>query len=73
MTDHNSKPPDGTTHFGFQQVPLAEKQKRVAGVFSSVAAKYDVMNDLMSMGIHRIWKRFVPASGCWTWRGARAI
>ncbi len=59
MTDHNSKPPDGTTHFGFQQVPLAEKQKRVAGVFSSVAAKYDVMNDLMSMGIHRIWKRFV--------------
>ena len=49
----------GQTHFGFQTVPLADKQKRVAGVFTSVAAKYDVMNDLMSMGIHRLWKRFV--------------
>tara|TARA_R110000787_G_scaffold20281_5_gene60342 strand:+ start:11480 stop:12241 length:762 start_codon:yes stop_codon:yes gene_type:complete len=48
-----------TTHFGFQQVPTTEKRKRVAGVFDSVAAKYDLMNDLMSMGIHRIWKRFV--------------
>lgn len=46
------------THFGYQQVPVAEKQERVAGVFHSVAAKYDVMNDLMSGGIHRIWKRF---------------
>ncbi|WP_029889651.1 bifunctional demethylmenaquinone methyltransferase/2-methoxy-6-polyprenyl-1,4-benzoquinol methylase UbiE [Polycyclovorans algicola] len=59
MSDHKPPPRDGTTHFGFQQVPLADKQKRVAGVFSSVAAKYDVMNDLMSMGIHRVWKRFV--------------
>lgn len=48
-----------TTHFGFQQVPVAEKQKRVAEVFSSVARRYDVMNDLMSMGVHRLWKRFV--------------
>ncbi len=50
---------DGTTHFGFEQVPVQDKQRRVAGVFTSVARKYDVMNDLMSFGIHRIWKRFV--------------
>lgn len=48
-----------TTHFGFTQVPVAEKQQRVREVFSSVASKYDVMNDLMSFGIHRLWKRFV--------------
>src|SRR5690606_5319831 len=46
-----------TTHFGYEQVALEEKQKRVAGVFHSVAAKYDLMNDLMSGGIHRLWKR----------------
>jgi demethylmenaquinone methyltransferase/2-methoxy-6-polyprenyl-1,4-benzoquinol methylase len=45
-----------TTHFGFETVPEAEKAGRVHGVFTSVASKYDVMNDLMSMGIHRIWK-----------------
>ncbi|MEZ5673948.1 demethylmenaquinone methyltransferase / 2-methoxy-6-polyprenyl-1,4-benzoquinol methylase [Thalassovita litoralis] len=45
-----------TTHFGFQEVPEAEKAGRVQGVFGSVASKYDVMNDAMSMGIHRIWK-----------------
>jgi len=54
-----NKKPDSTTHFGYQQVPIAEKQKRVAGVFSSVASKYDLMNDLMSFGVHRLWKRFV--------------
>ena len=48
----------GTTHFGFKTVPTAEKQAKVAEVFHSVAAKYDLMNDLMSMGIHRLWKRF---------------
>ncbi|TXH99155.1 MAG: bifunctional demethylmenaquinone methyltransferase/2-methoxy-6-polyprenyl-1,4-benzoquinol methylase UbiE [Rhizobium sp.] len=48
----------GYTHFGFEDVPVGDKQKRVAGVFTSVASKYDVMNDVMSMGIHRIWKRF---------------
>ncbi|HBP74485.1 MAG TPA: bifunctional demethylmenaquinone methyltransferase/2-methoxy-6-polyprenyl-1,4-benzoquinol methylase, partial [Alcanivorax sp.] len=42
------------THFGYQQVPWQEKQQRVAGVFRSVAAKYDVMNDLISMGSHRV-------------------
>ncbi|WP_028080917.1 bifunctional demethylmenaquinone methyltransferase/2-methoxy-6-polyprenyl-1,4-benzoquinol methylase UbiE [Solimonas soli] len=47
-----------TTDFGYEQVPLGEKRRRVAGVFTSVAHKYDLMNDLMSMGIHRVWKRF---------------
>ncbi len=47
-----------TTHFGYQQVPVGEKQGRVADVFHSVAAKYDVMNDLMSFGVHRLWKCF---------------
>lgn len=45
-----------TTHFGFQTVPEAEKAERVQGVFGSVASKYDVMNDVMSVGIHRLWK-----------------
>jgi demethylmenaquinone methyltransferase/2-methoxy-6-polyprenyl-1,4-benzoquinol methylase len=52
------------THFGFETVPEEEKAKRVSGVFTSVAAKYDVMNDLMSAGLHRMWKRFaVDISG----------
>jgi len=46
------------THFGFEQVDEGEKAQRVAGVFSSVAQKYDVMNDLMSVGLHRLWKKF---------------
>ncbi len=46
------------THFGYQQVPVGEKAGRVAEVFHSVADKYDVMNDVMSMGVHRLWKRF---------------
>lgn len=49
---------DKTTHFGFEQVPVQEKASRVANVFHSVAAKYDLMNDLMSGGVHRLWKRF---------------
>lgn len=49
---------DKTTHFGFKDVPWEEKQQKVAGVFHSVAQKYDVMNDLMSFGVHRLWKRF---------------
>jgi demethylmenaquinone methyltransferase/2-methoxy-6-polyprenyl-1,4-benzoquinol methylase len=48
---------DETTHFGYQTVPVANKAQRVADVFHSVADKYDLMNDLMSVGIHRIWKR----------------
>jgi demethylmenaquinone methyltransferase/2-methoxy-6-polyprenyl-1,4-benzoquinol methylase len=47
-----------TTDFGFEKVPLAEKQRRVGAVFTSVAEKYDLMNDVMSLGIHRLWKRF---------------
>jgi len=47
-----------TTHFGYQNVPLEEKADRVAGVFHSVAGQYDLMNDLMSLGIHRLWKKF---------------
>jgi demethylmenaquinone methyltransferase/2-methoxy-6-polyprenyl-1,4-benzoquinol methylase len=53
-----------TTHFGFETVTENDKAKRVAGVFTSVAQKYDVMNDLMSAGLHRVWKRFaVSVSG----------
>jgi demethylmenaquinone methyltransferase/2-methoxy-6-polyprenyl-1,4-benzoquinol methylase len=47
-----------TTDFGFQKVAENEKARRIAGVFDSVAARYDLMNDLMSMGLHRLWKRF---------------
>jgi demethylmenaquinone methyltransferase/2-methoxy-6-polyprenyl-1,4-benzoquinol methylase len=46
------------THFGFETVDEETKAQRVAGVFSSVAAKYDIMNDLMSVGLHRLWKKF---------------
>jgi demethylmenaquinone methyltransferase/2-methoxy-6-polyprenyl-1,4-benzoquinol methylase len=49
---------EDTTHFGFQEVPLGDKARRVRGVFDSVADRYDLMNDLMSLGIHRLWKRF---------------
>jgi|TARA_B110001454_G_scaffold14159_1_gene12819 demethylmenaquinone methyltransferase/2-methoxy-6-polyprenyl-1,4-benzoquinol methylase len=49
---------ENTTHFGYKDVPTEEKQAMVADVFHSVAAKYDVMNDLMSFGVHRLWKRF---------------
>lgn len=48
---------DKTTHFGFKQVPVEEKAGRVREVFDSVAGNYDIMNDVMSFGIHRIWKR----------------
>jgi demethylmenaquinone methyltransferase/2-methoxy-6-polyprenyl-1,4-benzoquinol methylase len=46
-----------TTHFGYEQVPTEDKARRVADVFSSVASEYDVMNDIMSLGVHRLWKR----------------
>jgi demethylmenaquinone methyltransferase/2-methoxy-6-polyprenyl-1,4-benzoquinol methylase len=49
---------DKTTHFGYETVGEAEKAERVRGVFDSVATRYDLMNDLMSLGIHRLWKRF---------------
>ena len=46
------------THFGFEQVPVEDKALRVRGVFESVAGRYDLMNDLMSAGMHRLWKAF---------------
>ncbi len=56
MTEHDDQ--QRTTHFGFEEVPVSEKVNRVAEVFHSVADHYDVMNDLMSFGVHRLWKRF---------------
>jgi demethylmenaquinone methyltransferase/2-methoxy-6-polyprenyl-1,4-benzoquinol methylase len=59
-----STKPEGTTHFGFREVPESAKDNLVAGVFHSVANKYDLMNDLMSLGVHRLWKQFATeASG----------
>src|SRR5258707_13278782 len=49
-------PSDQTTHFGFKDVPLDDKQTLVNDVFHSVAQRYDLMNDLMSAGLHRVWK-----------------
>ncbi len=46
------------THFGYKQVPVEQKATEVARVFTSVAERYDIMNDLMSMGVHRVWKRY---------------
>ena len=57
MTDD----PQGTTHFGFQTVPEAEKAGMVHGVFTRVASRYDIMNDLMSGGLHRAWKAYTVA------------
>jgi demethylmenaquinone methyltransferase/2-methoxy-6-polyprenyl-1,4-benzoquinol methylase len=52
------------THFGFEQVSADDKAQRVRGVFDSVAGRYDLMNDIMSLGLHRVWKRFtVNATG----------
>jgi len=49
---------EAKTHFGFQEIPIKEKASRVGAVFDSVADRYDLMNDLMSCGIHRLWKQF---------------
>ncbi len=63
---------DNKTHFGFRSVDPTEKAGLVAGVFHSVAARYDLMNDLMSGGIHRVWKRFtIELSG--VRRGQRVL
>ncbi len=62
MSDENSS--DDQTHFGFQQVKKQDKASMVAEVFHSVAGKYDLMNDVMSLGVHRLWKRFtIDCSG----------
>src|SRR5690606_31835107 len=60
MTDHD--PRTDTTHFGFRDAPVAEQQKLVGAVFSSVAGSDDLMPDLMSFGIHRVWKRYFVAT-----------
>jgi demethylmenaquinone methyltransferase/2-methoxy-6-polyprenyl-1,4-benzoquinol methylase len=52
---------EGQTHFGFESVPESEKATRVRGVFDAVAPKYDLMNDLMSFGLHRVWKAYTVA------------
>lgn len=60
----NQQSDSNQTHFGYKTVDKDNKASMVAGVFHSVAAKYDLMNDLLSMGIHRIWKRFtIDCSG----------
>ncbi len=56
MTDNKSS--EETTHFGYQEVPVSEKAGHVANVFHSVAKNYDIMNDIMSLGTHRLIKRF---------------
>ena len=60
MSDNQQDSPENpdTTHFGYREVPREDKEKLVRGVFDSVASRYDLMNDLMSAGIHRLWKRF---------------
>jgi demethylmenaquinone methyltransferase / 2-methoxy-6-polyprenyl-1,4-benzoquinol methylase len=52
------EPSPDATHFGFQSVPVEQKEGKVAEVFHSVASNYDVMNDAMSLGLHRVWKQF---------------
>jgi demethylmenaquinone methyltransferase/2-methoxy-6-polyprenyl-1,4-benzoquinol methylase len=61
-----------TTHFGFEQVDEQQKAGKVRGVFSSVAQRYDLMNDLMSAGLHRIWKRFAVEL-CGVREGAKVL
>ena len=57
MTNPSGNSPEpATTHFGFQSVPEGDKARRVKAVFDSVAPRYDLMNDLMSLGLHRVWK-----------------
>lgn len=59
MSANNKKAP--TTHFGFREVPVSTKSGLVGQVFRSVAGRYDLMNDLMSFGVHRLWKRFAAS------------
>ncbi len=61
-TNDPSEESGSTTHFGFRDVPVGEKRKLVGEVFSSVAGNYDLMNDLMSFGVHRVWKRYFVAT-----------
>jgi demethylmenaquinone methyltransferase/2-methoxy-6-polyprenyl-1,4-benzoquinol methylase len=60
-TDESGRSTERSADFGYEQVPWHEKKARVRGVFDSVAARYDLMNDVMSGGLHRLWKRFTIA------------
>ncbi len=60
--DDAPRTPGDTTHFGYREVPVGEKHKLVGEVFTSVARSYDLMNDLMSLGVHRVWKRYFAAT-----------
>ena len=62
MNEHVKSKQKQTTHFGFEEIPVTEKAQRVGQVFHSVADKYDLMNDLMSVGLHRLWKRLAIQS-----------
>ncbi len=68
----NTPPGGRQTHFGYREVPEADKAGLVAGVFRSVAGRYDLMNDLMSFGLHRLWKDFA-ASQCRLRPGERVL
>jgi demethylmenaquinone methyltransferase/2-methoxy-6-polyprenyl-1,4-benzoquinol methylase len=61
MTAREENAPERSADFGYEQVPWHEKKARVRGVFDSVASRYDLMNDVMSGGLHRLWKRFTIA------------
>tara|TARA_B100001093_G_scaffold443590_1_gene446036 strand:- start:8927 stop:9709 length:783 start_codon:yes stop_codon:yes gene_type:complete len=61
-----------TTHFGYQEVPVSEKTDKVADVFTSVASRYDIMNDVMSFGLHRIWKQIAIQHGAFQ-KGHRVL
>ena len=61
MSDENRNEDQRLTDFGFERLPWNEKKGRVREVFASVASRYDLMNDVMSAGLHRLWKRFTAA------------
>lgn len=63
---------DKTTHFGYREVPESDKHRFVGDVFRSVASKYDLMNDLMSLGVHRVWKAFAVGQ-CGVRTGQRVL
>ena len=63
MTDQNKKKnDDDLIDFGFESIPRSEKQDRVRVVFDSVAGRYDILNDLLSAGLHRVWKRLTRSA-----------
>jgi demethylmenaquinone methyltransferase/2-methoxy-6-polyprenyl-1,4-benzoquinol methylase len=70
MSDSSNK--ERTTHFGYRDVPESQKHRLVGDVFRSVASKYDLMNDLMSLGVHRVWKAFA-VDQCAPRRGQRVL